>query len=443
MSRSIHTTHRHLEEVHRSVYHDRDRKREEIRRLRDSLEQKRTIKERVLEERQLPPAHDGVGKPEGIPIHVVDQGNYVHYPAGVEDLKALMARLPRGVTDGISGIVLGLGTGIQADCADDWESPQADPWIGRLGVELLPGVFVGFVLGQRDMADARIWLYAHVYDPADSRIQDWKFFLRLWSLSTFIHEVAHHFDHTQRGARGRWFAANSDKAEDFARYIQYAWTQQYVLPYLAETYPEELEAAQRWLEHYGGTRLPLHLLYTKILPVFNMQDAVDQLAREIASGASLTACRLLFANELHYCQTYQPALDVLQGVLADDPSNDEAMTLRADIFIHQERFEEAAAIANNLLAKSPSDVETLIILADAYEGLKQFDRVLELTERIMDAADKHYQWCGAVEQRVSVFLALGRKSDAEQEILRLEAEGPRTAQRVERLRKKLADSQSS
>ena len=294
------------------------------------------------------------------------------------------------------------------------------------------------------MADARIWLYAHAYDPADSRIQDWKFFLRLWSLSTFIHEVAHHFDHTQRGARGRWFAANSDKAEDFARYIQYAWTQQYVLPYLAETYPEELEAAQRWLEHYGGTRLPLHLLYTKILPVFNMQDAVDQLASEIASGASLTSLPFTFRETTPLLPNISARAGcAFQGVLADDPSNDEAMTLRADIFIHQERFEEAAVIANNLLAKSPSDVKALIILADAYEGLKHFDRVLELTERIMDAADEHYQWCGAVEQRVSVFLALGRKSDAEQEILRLEAEGPGTAQRVERLRKKLADSQSS
>lgn len=47
-----------------------------------------------------------------------------------------------------------------------------DPWTGRLGLEVLPGVFNGRILGQRD-SDASITLYAYVYGPENPGIRNW------------------------------------------------------------------------------------------------------------------------------------------------------------------------------------------------------------------------------------------------------------------------------
>ncbi len=438
MSRSIHSTRRDLENAHRAVYSDPARKRAEVRRLRDALEQKRTIKECVLEERRSPPAHDGFAEAGAVPIRVADEGYYVHYPAGVKDLQALMERLPLGVLDGISEIVLDLGKEEQAGVDDDPSAPT-DPWTGRLGAEVFPGIFCGPLLGRR-FSDAHITLYAYVYDSQDPGLRNWMFLLRLRSLSTFVHEVAHHFDHTRRVARGRWLAIGEQKVESFAEQIQQSWTLQFVLPYLQQTYPQELEAMQQWLEHYGGTRLPIELLSwdPALKPFnFNMRQALEELAREVASGSDVKASRLYFALQLHYCELYEPALDVINLLLANEPDDSGALTLRGDIFVHQRRFEEAAQTVSAVLARSPSDVEAFIVLADAMEGLRRFDRVVEITTRIASIASDDYLRLRAVEQRAWAFLATGMKSDAERDILTLEASGRADAAKwAKRLRKK-------
>lgn len=65
-------------------------------------------------------------------------------------------------------------------------------------------------------------------------------YFKLQILSTFVHEVAHHFDHTRRVARGRWLAQEKEKIEHFALHRQYEWTQ-----------------ACEWLEVHGTIRFTL------------------------------------------------------------------------------------------------------------------------------------------------------------------------------------------
>lgn len=445
MARSIHSTHRDLENAHRAVYSDPARKRADICRVRDALEEKRTIKESVLEQRRSPPAHDGFAEAGAIPIRVTDRGYYIQYPAGAEDLQALMGRLPPGVLDGISEIVLELGTAEQAEFDDDPSSPH-DPWTGRLGMEVLPGIYHGPLGGTR-FSDAHIALYAWVYDPQNVGLRSWMFVLRLWSLSTFVHEVAHHFDHTRRVARGRWLASGEKKPESFAEQIEQSWTLQFVLPYLQQTYPQELDATQQWLEHYGGTRLRPELLDWDpgLKPFnFNMREALRALACDVASGSDLKASRLYFALQLHYCELYEPGLDVINLLLASEPDDPGALTLRGDIFVHQRRFEEAVQTVSAVLARSPSEVDALIVLADAMEGLRKFDSVVEITTRIASIASDDYLRFRAIEQRGSAFLATGMKSHAERDILTLEASGRADATAwAKGLKKKLIEAERS
>src|SRR5207302_1223034 len=80
-------------------------------------------------------------------------------------------------------------------------------------------------------------LYAFVVDPALADRPLWELLLRLWALSTFVHEVAHHDDEMRRTARGRWHLEPCEKAEDYAIALQAEWTRDVVVPYLERTYP--------------------------------------------------------------------------------------------------------------------------------------------------------------------------------------------------------------
>lgn len=113
MSRSIHTTWRHLQELRRGTDADRTAKGEEAKRLRQELRRKHEIKAQIAVERGLPTRAPVAASPEAIPICVRDSGAYIHYPASPDDLRAVMARIPPGTFDGLSGIELCCGEQLQ------------------------------------------------------------------------------------------------------------------------------------------------------------------------------------------------------------------------------------------------------------------------------------------------------------------------------------------
>jgi hypothetical protein len=96
------------------------------------LERKRHVKALVARERlqPRPPWPEVVA--DAVPITVEDhEGPFVHHPASVDDLRAVIARLPPGSMDGIAGIELCLGR-LPADSAD-LEDDAIDPLVGRFG----------------------------------------------------------------------------------------------------------------------------------------------------------------------------------------------------------------------------------------------------------------------------------------------------------------------
>jgi tetratricopeptide (TPR) repeat protein len=446
MSRSIHTTRRDLDEVHYSLYRDQEKKEQELQRLRGALRQKRRTKYLVQQERGTPSADRPIGDLDAIKIRVADEGPYIHYPASVDDIRNVMRRLPPGVVDGISEIVLSLETETQVEvAAGDPGGEDPDPLIGRLGFETYPGVFVGRILGTR-WGNSRITLNAYVYDARNPGLQDWMILLRLKALSTLVHELAHHFDHTDRVGRGRWLADEEKKVESYAEEIQYIWTQKYVVPYLEATYPAEVKAVQEWISHYGSVKLSLEQLapdprehQNALLNVFSMRRATENLASEVAAGESLTKCRLNFAWELHAAEMYEPALEAITVVLNEEPANHEALTLRADIYVHQGRFGAALTIVQRVLSEDSSRSDAWCVLVDGYEGLEQWDSVIDAATQMaaVFAQDDYYR-LSAFWDRASAFIKKGMEPEAEADIRTLEASGPKWAKRAKPLRKKIA-----
>src|SRR6266849_3948559 len=159
MSRSIHRTRRELAEAKERDYADAEQRERELQAIAEQLEKKRRIKGQVQSERRIDEGLRTPVSPEAIPINVRDESDFVHYPAGVEDIRELMRRLPVGVLDGIRSIDLCLGREDQADMAEEWPNDKADPFVGRVGVELWTGVFSGRTLGRYHGPTARIRLF--------------------------------------------------------------------------------------------------------------------------------------------------------------------------------------------------------------------------------------------------------------------------------------------
>ncbi|TMA59646.1 MAG: hypothetical protein E6J80_03400, partial [Deltaproteobacteria bacterium] len=115
MSRSIHRTRRELEIEERFDYADSQQRHLRLERLREQLAHKRCIKEQVKKERREVDVVPLATSPESIPIRTLDEGEFIHYPATVDDIRNVMRLLPKGVVDGLGSIEFCLGAEDQED----------------------------------------------------------------------------------------------------------------------------------------------------------------------------------------------------------------------------------------------------------------------------------------------------------------------------------------
>jgi hypothetical protein len=209
---------------------------------------KRAIKSAVREEREAPRRAEPPVDPDAIPIRVLDEGEFVHYPASPDDLRAVMRALPPGTLDGLASVDLSLGASDQPR-PGSIKGLEGDPFTGRPGREHPSGIFSGDHLA--GYKRGRIGVYAFVYDRTHPSRTVWEVALRADMLESLVHEVAHHDDRTRRFARGRWIMARKVVNERYARRLENEWADQYVLPYVREQYPEEVDALRGWLTEQG------------------------------------------------------------------------------------------------------------------------------------------------------------------------------------------------
>jgi tetratricopeptide (TPR) repeat protein len=298
-----------------------------------------------------------------------------------------MQRLPSEALTGISLIELCLGVPYQRQELDVESLPlERDPLTGRLGGEILPGVFGGRYLGTYFSYRATIRLYAHVYDDALPNREILELYLRLRMLSTLLHEIAHHMQHKIERTRGRWCVVDGEARERDAEQREYRWAQQVAAPYLEQRYPEAVKALCDWMAYHGGVSISLATLAEapKQPGVFVTTLAFESLVEAVHAQQPLKETRLGFAHSLYYAGHNAETLQIIERVLAEHPHDAEALTLQAHVYVHQKRYAEAEQIAQAVISRDENSVEAWQELVDASSAQGKWPELERATTRVIE-----------------------------------------------------------
>lgn len=402
-----------------------------IKEMEDELEIKRTVK---WQRKSI----DDMGSVlpitpiDSIPIEVKDKSEYIHYPAGPEDIVNLLKILPQGVADGISKISLCLGNSYELERDDFWADkcePEIDPFTKREGSRVFSEVYMSNVLGTYFLKKSEIRLYGYVYSPELENRKMWEVYFRLKMLMTFAHELSHHYDFSYRIARGRWRFDNNQKVESYADETQFKWAREYIIPYLEKTYPQDVKQLKKWMEENIGFVCPLELLagdpYVTnkdgamwISTLFSTSSAFEEFVDAILKGKNRDEARLEFGNNIHMAEGYDMALSIIDELLNRKPEWAKALILKADICVHKEEYDKAIALTNEALESEANSIRALEVMADGYYGSKQWQDVISLSERIMNLCgeDEKYQYAYALEMGALANLELENYDLVEQAI---------------------------
>ena len=422
MSRSIHSTHKELREARLRSYRDDKIKAAEIAEVERELARKRRIKGTVSDSRGMEEAAKAEGLAGPVPIRIVDKGPHILHPATPEDIEAIQRRLPTGIMEGLSEIVLSLGEQEQTE-GEDAHIWDPDPITNRIGLEILPGFYKGWIWGTYESSTCRITLHAFVSDPAKPSPMPTTAYFKLQILSTFVHEVAHHFDHTRRVARGRWLAYEKDKVEHFAEHREYEWTQACVVPYLEDAYPQDVAELLQWLEIHGKIRFLLGELISDPRQVYvsTIERAVENLLRDVMRETPLLETLFNFAVNLKIADRYERGQEVIDRILVESPEHEDALELRANIWNCQGNYSEAALLAFRIVGRNPRNWRARTTLAWAYEGLKQWTKVIETTTESLTLFDEELDRLDAIASRCSAYWKLGRREESDEDLRRLQS----------------------
>jgi len=432
LSRSRHATRRALREEARWDWRSPEARKPRLAELRKDLREKRTIKRQVIEERR-----DGgraVLEPvdvDAIPIRVKDEGLYVHYPAGPEDLREVLRRLPPGIANGIEAIELVLGREVQEEFArKEGLDPDVDPFTGRRGAMGPPGVHCGHVLGTYWSPGGLVSLYAYVYDPAFANRSVKETYLALRFLCTFVHEIAHHEDRMLRMGRGRWRYDSKEKKEAYAESTARAWVEEAAVPYLREKHGARLAELESWIEAHAGVRIPCEWLcgdprsneVGDLSRVFGgIVRCFEDLLEDVESGEDARTIRRNLALHVHYNGHYAFAIEVVDALIREDPDDLESLTARADFLNHLDRNEEASEILRRVLSRNPDLEEAWHVGALVARDVRDWAAVLEATENDLRLAGKRSSYIVALQARA--LLELGRLEELAERIAELKGVG--------------------
>ncbi len=388
-----------------------------------------------------------------IPIHVRDESDFVHYPASAEDICSVLRALPQGVTDGLTAIELCLGEKDQSRHGEEeWAAPsELDPYVGRPGYEILPGIFAGNVLGIYYPGQAKLRINAYVcrqdaLDPIPVG-----FYLRMCMLMTLVHEIAHHYDFSSRIARGRWLADARDKVEIYAERVQHDWFSMYVVPCLMRDHSDQREAFNRWVREKVGLELPVEVLLGDprttargngivLRAFFDTGRAFQEFLTAVQQGGDLQKARLDFARDLHYAERYEPALHITDLLMRADRDNVDALVLQADIFNHVGRYEEALNISRQVLQREPRWGAALETQVDALIGLREYHKGIQGIDKLLGIIGQEPREVTRWQmKKAEALMEVGQYTEAETLLASIEEliAGRRLWQRrIERLRKK-------
>ena len=419
MSRSIHTTLQHVAEAKHWDFSEAYWHEQLITALEEETTVKRRVKRRVERERSAAGEPLYVTDTDLIPIVAKDADEYIHFPACVDDIRNVVRLLPRGVFDGVNEIELSLGVEYQ-DEDSSYDNDIEDPHTGRIGMEIIPGIYAARCQAIYTREECTIKVFAYVYAPDLRDREMWECYLRLHMFSSFVHEASHYYDSTERIARDRWRMENRRKVEAYAEEMQRDWMNDYILPYIETTYPDQVHMLLDWIEYYGGYKLPLVMIAgdprapwndsteSGVSLFFDVSSNIEYLAHDVYKNKGLNQARIRFAYGLHYGEHYEPAIQIIERVLSDTPGDSDALTLKADIFVHQNKYIEAKELVDLVLKQNPNHKDAMWVQMDVCEEMQDWQVLLDVSTRMLTHFElKFWDKTHLTFHRAKAYLELG------------------------------------
>jgi len=168
--------------------------------------------------------------------------------------------------------------------------------------------------------------------------------------------------------------------------MEHQWTREVVLPYLEKAYPKEVQALRKWVAHRGGLLQPLEFFAGDSRRTernglerlaFTTSGAFESWVGDLPECATLTASRLAFAWELHYADSYEQCLLILERILASKPADVNALVCKADTLVHLGRLDEALVCAEKVLSSEAANADAWETRGDVFECRHDWNGLLD------------------------------------------------------------------
>jgi hypothetical protein len=376
VSRSIHDTRGVLRRLLAADYADYRLQKALIDEVRENIRRQRRIKQRLRQQRgrdDRPPLP--IVDPAAAPVLVEDEGPYVHHAATEADVREILRRVPPGSLDGLGPIRLCLGLPRSRE-----EDDEPDPFTGRPGFELLPGVYAADVGGWYHTSDCSVHLHAYVHEAGASG--PFGIYLKLSALSTLVHELSHHYDYAFRSRGDRWRMDPGEQAESYAEGREAELVESCVVPYLRERYADECAALHRWQTRHAGLALPLEDLADA-----EPGAALLALARALAAGEPPLRARAEYAHSLARFDRTDEASQIISGIFSEQPGHPEALATHALLAYNSDQYDVAEQSCRSALAAAPTNQYAEVLLAQVLRDRARWEELAEMTTRALARPD--------------------------------------------------------
>jgi len=367
VSRSVHETRRELEEARRWEFGGRASRDDEVWLVEDRLAAKRRYKSRAARHRGVTGPADG---PATVEVVTEPTDHHVHHPLCEDDIHALLGLFPADVRPVLRTVCR--RTGLREDdmVAEDTEP---DPLTGRHGYQREGGIWAPRLRGRFRPGAGEIDLFAFVYDEQALRVPEVQAVL-LWldQAETLAHEVAHAWDDSARSSGDRWAMDETERVESYAEEAAREWTRSYAAAYFERTHLERARVYDEWILRNVGIPIPLARVADDMdRSLWGVHSGLYDLCAAWDDSTARDLCTEL-AREFHYVDDYEPARQILELVLTEDPEHHGATILMGDIAVHEQDWDRGLYWTEQALRLAPDDLDAHEDRVDALVGAERW-----------------------------------------------------------------------
>ena len=153
-------------------------------------------------------------------------------------------------------------------------------------------------------------------------------------------------------------------------------------------------------------------------------DSLMTLANNVGKGESLEKKQFDFADNLYLGDYYEEASELLNLILKKHPNNIDALILKAKTLLYLNDPDEAEDIIQGILAKEDKNIEALSVLNNIIQEFEDWERLLQTTTFSLEIVEKYSnEWVFFMKQHTIAHIELGNHQDAEQCLKEMEQHG--------------------